>query len=109
VVFGVFASLAAVSSGGSLSWCDNPAKAGSMLSVYLSGVPAVLGPLIRSLEVSLTPTLAQSARGGRVSKSDVAWLTADPPFPVAGSQPWSSQGIEKPHPACGQGLLRISV
>ena len=39
----VFASLAALSSGGSLNWCDNPARAGTMFTVYLNGVPAVLG------------------------------------------------------------------
>jgi hypothetical protein len=43
VVFSVFASLAALSSGGSLNWCDNPARAGSMFTVYLNGVPKVLG------------------------------------------------------------------
>ena len=91
----VFASLAALSSGGSLNWCDNPARAGTMFTVYLNGVPAVLGPLIRSLEVSLTPTLAQSARGGRVSKGDVAWLAADPVVPGSRARSHGPRGESK--------------
>jgi hypothetical protein len=106
VVFTVFASLAALSSGG--SQLPRPEAYLPLISTLCQQCWA---PLIRSLEVSLTPTLTQSARGSWVSKSkgDVAWLAADPLFPEAGSQPWSSQGIEEPHPACGQGLLRISV
>jgi len=65
-------------------------------------------PLIRSLEMSLTPTLPQSARGGRVSKGDVAWLAAGP-IPGSRLAAMVFVGNREAPPACGQGLLRISV
>ena len=91
MVFTVFASLAALSSGG--SQLPRPEAYLPLISTLCQQCWA---PLIRSLEVSLTPPLAQSARGSWVSKGDVAWLAAGPLFPVAGSQPWSSQESESP-------------
>ena len=74
-------------------------------AAYLNGVLAVLAPLIRSLEVSLPPTSAQSARGGRVSKGDVAWLAADPVVPGSRLAAMVLAGNRKAPPSVWAGLV----